>query len=122
MFAIDPRDAAMAVAHVFAKTNVRDRDDFRTFLFNRAQCFLNDAIFGIRAACLFIFFVWNSKKQNGLKSGVLRGARLIDDFVDGELKNAGHAFDRAAFVDLVTDEKRENEIVRGEIGFANEIS
>ena len=122
MFAIDPRHAAMPVAHVFAKTNIRDRDDFRTFLFNRAQSFLNNAVLGIRAARFFIFLVRNSKKQNGLKSGILRGARLIDDFVDRELKNARHAFDRAAFVDPVADKKRENKIVRGQIRLTNKIS
>ena len=122
MFAIHPRDAAMPVAHVFAKTNVGDRDHFGTFLFNRAQCFLNNAVFSVSAARFLVFLAGNSEKQNGLKSGLLRAARLIDNFVDRELKNAGHARDRAAFVDLVADEKRENKIVRGQIGFANEIS
>src|SRR5580700_2043116 len=121
MIAVDSGDAAMAMAHVFAKTNIGDRDDFGTFLLNCAQRFLNDAVLGIRAARLFVFFIRDSEKQNGLKPGVLRLPRLIDYFVDRELKNAGHARDRAPFVDLVAHEKRKNEIVGGEIGFANEI-
>ena len=122
MIAVDSGDAAMAMAHVFAKTNIGDRDDFGTFLLNCAQRFLNDAVLGIRAARLFVFFIRDSKKQNGLEPGVLRPLRLIDDFVGRELKNAGHARNRALFVDFVADEKRQNEIVGVQIGFANEIS
>lgn len=122
MIAVDPRDAAMAMAHVFAKTNVGDRDDFGTLLLNCAQRFLNHAVLGIRAARLFVFFTRDSKKQNGLEPGVLRPLRLIDYFVGRELKNAGHARNRAPFVDFIADEKRQNEIVGGQIGFANEIS
>ena len=122
MFAVDPRHAAMAVTHVFTKTNVSNRDDFGTFLFNRAQRFLNDAVLGISAARLLVFLVGNTKKQNGLESGILGLARLVDNFVDRELGNAWHARDWPALVDLFADEKRENEIVRGKIGFANEVS
>src|SRR2546421_4077988 len=122
MFAVDPGHAAMAMAHVFAKTNVRDRDDLGTFLFYRAQRFLNDTVFGISATRLFVFFLGNTEKKNGLKAGVLRLPRLIDNFVNGELENARHTRDRAAFVDLFADEKRENEIVGGQIRFANKIS
>lgn len=122
MFAVDAGYAAMPMAHVFAKTNIRDRDHLGTFLLDCVKRFLNDAVLREGAACLLVFLVRDAKKQNCLESGVLRPARLIDNFVDGELKNAGHARDGAAFVDLVADEKRENEIVRGEIRFAHQIS
>ena len=121
MFAVDACYAAMPMAHVFAKTNIRDRDQLGALLFNRAQRFLNHAVLRVSAARLLIFFVGDSKKQNCLESCVPRGASLIDNFVDGELEDAGHARNRAAFVDLVADEKRENEIVRSQIGFADEI-
>src|SRR5437868_2118028 len=119
MFAVNPRHTAMSVAHVFAKTNISDRDDFGTFLFYRAQGFLNHAVFGVSAARFFVFLLGNTKKENSLETSVLRLARLIDNFVNGELENARHARDRAAFVDLFADEKRENEIVGGQIRFAN---
>jgi hypothetical protein len=57
-----------------------------------------------------------------LKSDVLRFLRFIDHFVDRDLTNTGHARYRPAFVDLFADEKRENEIVRGEVRLADEIS
>ena len=85
MFAIDTRNTAMAVTHVFAETNVGDRDQIRAFLFDRAQRFLNHAALGISAARLFVFIVGNSEKQNGLEAGILRRARLIDNFIDCEL-------------------------------------
>src|SRR5437763_17136340 len=121
MFAVNPRHAAMSVAHVFAKTNVSDRDDLGTFLFDCAQRFLNDTVLGKSAARLFVLFLGNSKKKNGLKTSILRLLRLIDNFIDSELKNARHARDRTAFVDLFADEKRENKIVGGQIRFANKI-
>jgi hypothetical protein len=121
MFAVHTRDAAMSVAHVFAKTNIGDRDEVWTFLLNCAQSFLDDAVFRVGAARLFGFLFRNSKKQDRLKSGILRFLRFIDHFLDRDLKNTGHAHDRPPFVDLFADEKRENEIVRGQIGFADEI-
>jgi hypothetical protein len=119
MFAVDARDAAMPMAHVFAKANIRDRDELWTSLFDCAQRFLDHAVLRVSAARLLIFLVGDSKKQNGLESCVPRRASLIDNLVDGELEDAGHTRNRAAFVDLVTDEKRENEIVRRQIRFAD---
>src|SRR5262249_7742511 len=115
MFAVDPRHTAMAVTHVFAKTNIGDRDQTRTFLFGTPQRYLNDAILRVSAACLFVFIVGNSKKQYSLKSGVLRLLGLSGNFIDCELKNSGHARNRSALVDFVAHEKRQNEIVSGKV-------
>ena len=122
MFAVDAGYPAVTVAHVFAKTDIRDRDKLGTFLFDGAQRFLNDAVLRVSPACLFVFLVRNSEKQNGLKSNILCLVRLIDHFIDRELKNARHAWDRAPLVDFVTDEKRQDEVVRGQIRFAHQIS
>ena len=122
MVAVDASHAAMAMAHVFAKTNIGDRDHIRTFFLNRAQRFLHNAVFGISAARMFILFLRNPKKENGLEPGVVRLSRFIDDFAKRNLKDARHARDWTSLVDLLVDEKRQHEIVRGEIGFANEIS
>src|SRR5262249_51852342 len=122
MVAVNASDAAMAVTHVFTETNVRDRNDFRTIVLERAQRFLHYAILGISAARLFILYLGNSKKENGLKSGVLYLSCFIDNFTGGELKHAWHAHDRTPFVDLFADEKRQNKIVCSEIGLANEIA
>jgi len=122
MVAVNASDAAMAVTHVLTETNVRDRNHFRTIVLQRAQRFLHYAILGISAARLFILYLGNSKKENGLESGVLCLSCFIDNFTGGELKHARHARDRTPFVDLFADEKRQNEIVCGEIGLANEIA
>src|SRR5207244_10776766 len=89
---------------------------FRTMVLQRAQRFLHYAILGISAARLFILYLGNSKKENGLESGVLCLSCFIDNFTGGELKHARHARDRTPCVALVADEKRQNEIVCGEIG------
>jgi len=71
---------------------------------------------------MFILFFRNPKKENGLEPCVLGLSRFIDDFARRKLTDARHARDWTSFVDLLVDEKRQHEIVRGEIGFANEIS
>ena len=68
MIAIDPCDTAMTVTHVLAQTNIGDRDHFRAFRLDGAECFLDHATFGISAARLFVFFSRNSEKKDGLQS------------------------------------------------------
>ncbi len=122
MVAVDAGHTAMAVTHVFAKTNIGHRDHFRTFVLDCAQRFLHHTVFGISAARLFVLLFRDPKKENRLKSGVLRLLRRIDNFGERELKNARHTRDRTPFVDLFVDEKRQYKIVRGQVGFSNEIS
>jgi len=112
MISIHSRDAAMTVTHVFAQTNVGDRDDFRTFSLDRAQCFLHDAVFRVSPTSLFIFFFRDSEKQDGLQPHVPSALRFIDDPLHRQLKNAWHARDWSALVDFFAHEKWQNEIVR----------
>ena len=58
----------MSVAHVFAKTNIGDDDQLRTFLFDRADRFLNDSVFRVSPARLLIFCRGNTEEQHRLKS------------------------------------------------------
>ena len=122
MIAVDARHAAMSVAHVFTQTNIRDDDDFRTFLFDRSHRFLHDSIFGVSAGGLFVFFFGNSEKQDRLQPEVLRAFRFIDNLVERKLKNPRHARDRSSLADLFAHEQRQNEIVSCQVGLADEIS
>ena len=81
MFAVHSGHTPMSVTHIFAKTNVGDRDELGTFFLDRAQGFLDHAIFRVGAARLLVFLVGNSEEQNGLKSEILRALRFIDHFV-----------------------------------------
>jgi hypothetical protein len=110
------------MAHVFAQANVCNGHDFRTFLFDCPECFLHDSIFGIGASGLFIFCFGDSEKQDRLQAELLRALGFIDNFVEGKLKNARHARDLPASVDLFAYEQREYEIVRGEIGLADKVA
>src|SRR2546421_10554605 len=121
VIAVHPRNTAMAVAHVFAYTNVRYHDEPGTLRLDRANSCLHDALFGIGATRGFIFFARNSEKKNGLQPQIESTLCFVSDFVDRELENAWHAFDRLPRLEFLADEQRQNEIMRGEFSLANEI-
>ena len=83
MLAIDPCDAAVAVAHVFAQTDIGDGDEVWAFRFNRSQHFLNDPVFCVGAACLSVFFFRNTEKQHRLQPKILSALDFIDNFLQG---------------------------------------
>jgi hypothetical protein len=58
-------DAAMAVLHVFAQAHVRDDQQRRQFLFQQPHRLLDDAVLGVSAGSLRVFFVGNAEEQNG---------------------------------------------------------
>src|SRR5438552_9401746 len=118
MVAVNASDAAMAVTHVFTETNVCDRNHFRTIVLQRAQRFLHYAILGISAARLFILYLGNSKKENGLEFRVFCLSCFIDNFTGGVLKHALHSRDWPPFVDLFAYANCPHVMVCGEFGLA----
>src|SRR6516164_7291032 len=88
MVAVNSGDTAMAVAHVFAEANVGDRDQLRTFRFDRSQRFLNHSVFGVSGTCVLIFMLRNSEKQDRLQPEILGAARFIDNLFHRQLKNS----------------------------------
>ena len=94
MIAIDSGDAAMAVAHVFAQTNICHHDKVGTLRFDRSHGFLNDAILGVRTAGFLVLFARNSEKQHGLQPEFAGPLRFHHHIRKRELINAGHATDR----------------------------
>ena len=52
MVAVDPRDSAMAVAHVFAETDIGDDEQIGAFGLDRTNRLLHDAILGVGAGSL----------------------------------------------------------------------
>ena len=74
------------------------------------------------AACLLVFLIRNSEKQDCLQPKVMSAGRLVDDFVERKLKYAGHTRDRPSLLDLFADEQRQNEIVCREIGLPDQIA
>ncbi len=69
MVAVDPRDAAMAVAHVFAEADIRNDEQLGTFGLDRTNRFLHDAILGVGAGCLLVLFVRDAEEDDGLQTG-----------------------------------------------------
>ena len=90
--------------------------------FDLANRILDHAILGMRATCLFVFRLRNSKEKHGLHSRFVRALRDRGDFLAAVLVNAGHTRDRFRALDFLADEKWQDEIVPAKICFANEIA
>lgn len=122
MLAIEASHAAMAMAGVFAQTNIGNYRQIRRAFFDLANRILDHAIFGIRGAGLFVFRLRNSKEEHRLHSRFVGALRDSGDFILAVLVNAGHARDLFGALDFLTNEKWQNEIVPAKICFANEIA
>ena len=123
MVAVDPGHAAMAVAHVFAEANIGDHEQLGAFGLDRANRLLHDAIFGVGAGSRFILFRRNAEKKDGLQAGGLRrGQPLRRSRSGASWSTPGMLLIGAAGADFLVHEKREDEIVRTEIGLAHEVT
>jgi len=94
MIAVDPRNAAMSVAHVFAEANIRHDDEPGALRLNRSDRLLNDAVFSVRSAGRLVFLARNSKEQDGLQSQVMGALSLVGYLARRPLKNSRHAGNR----------------------------
>ena len=122
MLAIEANHAAMAVAGIFAQTNISNYRQIRREFFDLANCILDHAILGMRTTGLFVFRLRNSKEQHGLHSRFVGALRDRGDFILAVLVDAGHARDLFRAFDFLTDEKWQDKIVPAKICFANEIA
>lgn len=71
---------------------------------------------------MFVLLLRDSKKQNGLKPQVLRGARVIGNLLYGYLENPWHAGNRPALLHFFTYKQRQNKIVSIQMYLAHKIS
>ena len=122
MLAIEASHAAMAVAGIFAQTNIGNYRQIRRALFDFPDRNLDHAILGIRATGQFVLRLRNSKEKHRLHSRFMGALRDRGDFLLAVLVNAGHARDFFGPFDFLTDEKWQDEIVPAKICFANEIA
>lgn len=122
VLAIPAGDAAVAMAHVFAQTDIRDHDQLRASSFDRSDGLLHDAVFRIRRCCLLIFLLRNAEEQDSLQPEIVGVLRFVGYFREPELENARHARDWLPRYHSLADKKRENEVVRAEFYLANEVS
>ena len=92
------------------------------FVLMRSQRLLNNPVFGISGAGLFVFLFGNPEEKNRLQPEILNALCFIDSFLHGQLKNPRHARDRPALIQFLTHEKRENKIVGAQLRLADKIS
>lgn len=72
---------AMPVAHVFAKADIRDDEQFRQFFLQQPDGFLNNAIAGIRTGGALVFAFRNAEQQYGRHTQRMRARCLTDKFI-----------------------------------------
>ncbi len=112
--------AAVAVAGVLAVADVGDDDEFGVGGFDGADGLLDDAVVVVRAGGLLVLVLGDAEEDDAADAeGDALGA-FLDEFVDGELEIAGHGVDRLADAFALDGEQGEDEVVGGEIGFADE--
>jgi hypothetical protein len=83
---------------------------------------LNNPVFGIGGAGLFVFLFGNPKEKDGLEPEILNALCFIDNLLQGELKNPRHARHRPALLQFLAYEKRQNKIVGAQLCLADKIS
>jgi hypothetical protein len=111
----------MAVLHVFAQAHVGDDEQRRQFFFQEPHGLLDDSIFGIRAAGFRVFAVRNAEKQNRRDAERMRANGLAQKFIGRKLEYAGHGGDGAADFSSGTNEQRQHELRRAQMGFGHEL-
>src|SRR5215471_8561554 len=79
--------------HVFAQTHIANHDQVADLLLDSASCALHDAIIGPGAGGHFIFRFREAKQDDGAKAQGFAFSRLLDRFINREVKDSGHGRD-----------------------------
>src|ERR1051326_5678022 len=122
MLTIATSDPTMAMAGIFAQTNIGDQNQVRSVFFNLADGILDHPVRGISAAALFILRFRNAKENDSLDPGFVDALSNLGDFIRGVLPNAGHTRDFFPGLEFFAYEKRQDKVVPVKICFANEIA
>src|SRR5689334_17242692 len=85
--------SAMPVIHVLTETDVRDYEHFRQFLFEQANCLLDDPLRSVRPRSFRILAFRNSEQQHRWDPSFKSSSGLPKHFVGRKLKNAWHRLD-----------------------------
>ena len=83
---------------------------------------LHDPVLGIGRGRVLILRRWNSEEKDRLQTELRRALCFSDAFCHRQLEHARHAADLASLLQLLAHEHRENEIVRGQLRLADEIT
>ena len=112
--------AAMAMAGVFAVTNVRRDDDLLALRFDCPHRALHNPIGSIGTGCHFVLLFRDSKEDHRAHAERLRFLAFLDGHIDGNLGVARHGADFLAHAFAFDDEERQHELRRFQVGFAHE--
>ena len=122
MLTVPAGHPAMTVAGIFTEANIRDHGQIRCLFFYLPDGILDDAVLGVGTAGLFILRFRNAKENDGLQPRFVGALRHLRDFMRGVLPDTGHARDLVSRRDFFAYEKWQDEIMRVQICFANEIA
>ena len=88
--AVGHEHAAVAVAHVFAETDVGDDQQLGPALFEQAHGLLHNAVFSIGSAGLFVLNGRNAEQDHGREARIHGLGHLLFQLLQAELVLAGH--------------------------------
>jgi hypothetical protein len=113
-------DAAMAVGGVFAEADVGDHEELGQGFFEELHGLLDDAVAMPCARSAVIFTGRKPEEQHGGNPKIECRGGVLNQFIWGKLKDAGHGGDGLTQFFAGPDEEREDELPGIQMGFGNE--
>jgi hypothetical protein len=108
------------MAHKFAEADIGDHEEIGEGFFEGANRSLDDTVFGIGLGSDGVFDGGDSEEEDGVDAVGVSVGGLLEDGVFGELGDSWHTGDGSGGGDFFGDEEGEDEIVWGEMDFADE--
>src|ERR1700680_339717 len=112
----------MTMRHVFAKTDIADKNEVRNFALDGAGRLLHDAVVGPGSGGYFVFFLGQAEQNYRENSQRTRFTGLFNNLVDGEVEDSGHGADFLAYALSRADEDGIDEGFCAEASFANQVA
>jgi len=117
---VERGDSTVSMAHKFAEAHIGDYEEVGEGFLEGANRSLDDTVFGIGLRSNGVFDGGDSEEEDGVDAVGVSVGGFLEDGVFGELGDSWHTGDGSGGGDFFGDEEGEDEIVWGEIDFADE--
>ena len=114
--------AAVAMGHVLAETDIREKHEFGHPLAQSAQRLLDDAVIVVCAGGGFVLLLRDAEEQDGADAEGVDFLRLVTEPVDGPLGDAVETFETVLGSPAGARKEREDEVANVNARLAHEIA